>query len=78
LMANVTEANLDEYGRFGKLRASVDFDQAKKYLDQREGKSLPAFRVNIEVEKLLRGFVLRDELPEDLEVAKQSPGGGDA
>lgn len=78
LMANVTEANLDEYGRFGKLRASVDFDQAKKYLDQREGKSLPAFRVNIEVEKLLRRFVLRDELPEDLEVAKQSPGGGDA
>lgn len=78
LTVNITEANLDEYGRFGKLRSSVDLDQAKKYLDQREGKSLPAFRVNVEVEKLLRGFVLRHELPEDLEVPKPSPGVGDA
>lgn len=75
LVANATEANLDEYGRFSKLRASVDLGRAKEYLEHREGKSLPAFRVNVEVEKLLRGFVLRDELPRDLDLPISSPDG---
>lgn len=70
LAAHVTEANIDEYGRFTALKASVDSTLAKNYLEHREGRSMSTFFVNREVEKLLRAFILRDELPEDLDVLK--------
>lgn len=70
LSAHVTEANIDEYGRFTALKASVDGALAKNYLEHREGRSLSTFFINREVEKLLRAFILRDELPEDLDVPK--------
>lgn len=72
LTAHVTEANLDEYGRFTSVKESVDLAQAKRYLEHREGRSMSRFLVNREVEKLLRAFILRYELPEDLEVPTQS------
>lgn len=72
LTAHVTEANLDEYGRFTSVKESVDLAQAKRYLEHREGRSMSPFLVNREVEKLLRAFILRYELPEDLEVPTQS------
>lgn len=72
LAAHVTEANIDEYGRFTSVKESVDLDKAKRYLEHREGRSMSAFLVNREVEKLLRAFILRYELPEDLEVPTQS------
>lgn len=79
LDAHVTESTIDEYGRFTTLKASVDQQLAQAYLEQREGRSMPRIKVNIEVDKMLRAFVLRDELPEDLEVAIHAPGmeGGD-
>ena len=72
LTAHVTEVNLDEYGRFTSVKESVDLAQAKRYLEHREGRSMSPFLVNREVEKLLRAFILRYELPEDLEVPTQS------
>ncbi|MBW6413494.1 type I restriction endonuclease subunit R, EcoR124 family [Schaalia sp. ORNL0103] len=72
LTAHVTEANLNEYGRFTSVKESVDLAQAKRYLEHREGRSMSLFLVNREVEKLLRAFILRYELPEDLEVPTQS------
>ena len=72
LTAHVTEANLNEYGRFTSVKESVDLAQAKRYLEHREGRSMSPFLVNREVEKLLRAFILRYELPEDLEVPTQS------
>lgn len=72
LAAQVTEANIDEYGRFSHLIASVDHVRTKRYLDRREGSSLTPFKVNREAEKLLRGFILRRELPEDIEVTVES------
>lgn len=72
LAAQVTEASIDEYGRFSNLKASVDHARTKLYLERREGSSLTAFKVNREAEKLLRGFILRRELPDDLEVPKES------
>lgn len=68
LAAQVTQDNIDEYGRFSNLKASVDFLQTKRYLERREGTSLTPFKINREAEKLLRGFILRRELPDDLEV----------
>lgn len=74
LAAHVTEANIDEYGRFTALKESVNSAKAKCYLEQREGRTMPPFIVNREVEKILRTFILNNELPEDLEISTQSLG----
>lgn len=66
-------ANIDEYSRFAELMTSVDSARAKAYLERREGRTLPPFRVSGMVDKLLRTFILRDELPKDLEVPKAAP-----
>ncbi|WP_260433478.1 type I restriction endonuclease subunit R, EcoR124 family [Burkholderia cepacia] len=55
----VTEANLNEYGRFDDLRETVDQQKAKAYFEGLEGKSLPMFRVNIKAAKLLYNFLLQ-------------------
>lgn len=70
LLAGVSEATIDEFGRFTALKGTVDSERAKRYFEQREGRTMSPFFVNREVEKLLRAFVLRDELPKDLEVPK--------
>lgn len=77
LTAHVTEGNIDEYGRFTALKASVDGALAKNYLEHREGRLMSAFFVNREVEKILRAFILRDELPDDLDVSKATTAQGD-
>ncbi|MGP8439100.1 type I restriction endonuclease subunit R, EcoR124 family [Paraburkholderia fungorum] len=56
---SVTEANLNEYGRFDDLRQTVDQQKAKAYFEGLEGKSLPMFRVNIKAAKLLNNFLLQ-------------------
>lgn len=59
--SHVTEANLNEYGRFDDLKETVDKQKAKTYFEALEGKTLPAFRVNIKVASLLQKFILEDE-----------------
>ena len=56
---NVTEVNLNEYGRFDDLRETVDQLKAKAYFEGLEGTTLPMFRVNIKAAKLLSDFLLR-------------------
>jgi type I restriction enzyme R subunit len=58
----VTEANLNEYGRFDDLRATVDQQKAKVYFEGLEGKTLPLFRVKIKAANLLSDFLLRGGL----------------
>ncbi|MGU3628719.1 type I restriction endonuclease subunit R [Comamonas sp. C24C] len=53
-----TEANLNEYGRFDALKATVDKQKAKAYFDALEGSSIPVFKVNVKAEGLLRKFIL--------------------
>lgn len=69
MVARVSEANLNEYGRFDGLKATIDVDQATKYFESKAGKSLSKFAIIRDAENLLRGFIVRDELPEDLEVS---------
>lgn len=59
MSTHVTEANLNDYGRFDDLRGTVDPKKAKAYFDGLEGKSLPMFKVNIKSAKLLSDFLLR-------------------
>ncbi len=55
---DITEANINEYGRFDDLKKTVDRDKAKAYFEALEGASIPAFRLSIKIEKLLKEFIL--------------------
>lgn len=57
---NINEANLNEYGRFDDLKATVDQPKAKAYFERMEGEPLPLFRVNIKAATLLKKFILAD------------------
>lgn len=56
---DITESNINEYGRFDDLKKTVDRDKAKAYFEAFEGTSIPAFRLSIKIEKLLKDFILR-------------------
>ena len=70
MKTNTTAANLNEYGRFDDLKATVDQQKAKAYFEGLEGKALPLFRVNIKAANLLRQFILADGF--ELEETDQS------
>ncbi|MDV6345905.1 HsdR family type I site-specific deoxyribonuclease [Nitrosomonas sp. Is35] len=54
----ITEANLNEYGRFDSLKSTVDICKAKAYFEKLEGKSLSASRVKMKVHHLLQRFII--------------------
>ena len=60
--AHVTQANLNEFGRFDDLKATVDQRRAKAYFEGLEGKELPLSRVNIRTAKLLQEFIIQGGL----------------
>lgn len=55
---DVSETNINEFGRFDALKTSVDINQAKASLEARRGETLSKFKVNIAVANLLKRFVL--------------------
>lgn len=57
--AKTTEVNLNEFGRFDALLATVDKQKAKAYFEAQEGKSIPPFKVNIKAAELLRTFIIQ-------------------
>ena len=65
---HVTEDNINEFGRFDALKATVDIAKAKAYFETISGLKLPVPKVNIKVDNLLRDFILRGgydiEMPE--------------
>lgn len=56
---NTNEANLNDYGRFDELKATIDKQKAKTYFETLEGQAIPSFKVNIKAANLLRNFILR-------------------
>ncbi len=56
--ANVTAANLNDYGRFDDLKATIDKDKAKAYFEALAGERLPPHKVNIRASNLLTKFIL--------------------
>ena len=52
------EKNIDEFGRFDRLKQSVNLDLAKEYFEKQEGIELNKIQVNIRVDKFLRDFIL--------------------
>ena len=60
LMAqHVTEDNINEFGRFDALKATVDKSRAKAYFEALTGRKLSIPKVNIKVDNLLRDFILK-------------------
>ncbi|AYL97805.1 type I restriction endonuclease subunit R [Mucilaginibacter celer] len=60
MRADITELNINEYGRFDELKATVDRVKAKAYFEKIEGNPLPDFRVSIKIDKLLKDFITKD------------------
>lgn len=56
--SHVTKQNLNEYGRFDALKATVVKDKAQEYFTEIDGRRLPPFRVNNRVDELLTKFIL--------------------
>lgn len=54
----VTEVNINEFGRFDNLKATVDKQKARDYFERVEGMKLIPPKVNMKVDKLLRRFVI--------------------
>lgn len=69
MAANVTEANINEFGRFGDLKASVDKGKAKEYFEKLEHAKIPPFKINIRVHNLLQEFILKGGF--DIKVPKE-------
>lgn len=58
MQLRVTDANINEFGRFDKLKATIDTAIAKAYLEKAEGKSIKPFHVNMKIDHVLRKFIL--------------------
>ena len=54
----VTEVNINDFGRFDLLKGCVDKTKAKAYFEKRDGVSLSPFKVNMEIDKLLQDFII--------------------
>ncbi|MBU4440243.1 MAG: type I restriction endonuclease subunit R, partial [Firmicutes bacterium] len=56
---SITKSNINEYGRFDKLKETVDQTKAKEYFEKLEGTAIPDFKINIKIYDLLRDFILK-------------------
>ena len=54
----ITEANINEYGRFDDLKKTVDRGKAKAYFEAVEGRSISKLQLSIKIEKLLKDFII--------------------
>lgn len=57
LNTGITKANINDYGRFDDLKNSVDIEKATAYFEKLDGTTLPKFKVNMKVHKLLQNFI---------------------
>lgn len=54
---NVTDLNINEYGRFDDLKSTVD--KARASIQKLDGNSIPIFKVNIRIHNRLQDFIVR-------------------
>ena len=59
--ANLTEATINEYGRYDRLKAGINKLTAKAYFEAKEGTRLIPPKVNMKIDALLRRFILTGE-----------------
>ena len=57
---DISETNIDDFGRFGALKEKVNREIAKAYIEQLEGEQISAFKLSMKIDSVLRTFVLSD------------------
>lgn len=62
----ITDANINEFGRFDALKATADKKKAKEYFEAVEGGSIIPPKIPVKIDKLLREFILRGGFDVDL------------
>lgn len=60
----VTPANINEFGRFDKLKQQVNVTRAKAYFEKLEGRQLSDFQVRMKIDQMLKDFISRSDLVE--------------
>lgn len=60
MQMKVTEANINEFGRFDRLKGTVDRTLAKAFIEKLEGGTIKPFQVNMKIDQILRRFILED------------------
>lgn len=58
LNQNLTEQDIDVFGRFSRLKNSIDRKKSKTFIEKKLGKSVSMLQVNVEMDKMLRKFIL--------------------
>ncbi len=58
----LSKSSINDYGHFDKLKDTVDMSKAKTYFENKEGVSIPTFKVNIKVHSLLEEFIINGEV----------------
>ena len=58
MQSKITEANINEFGKFDTLKATVDTERAKTFLEMIEGKPIKKFQINMKIDQMLRRFIL--------------------
>ncbi len=58
MQSKITEANINEFGKFDTLKATVDTEKAKTFLEMIEGKPIKTFQINMKIDQMLRRFIL--------------------
>lgn len=53
----VDEKNLNNFGRFDALKATVDKNKAKAYFEKQDGQAIPPFKLNMRIDKFLKQFI---------------------
>ncbi len=61
LETNVTEQNINEYGRFDELKNTVDKTKAKEYFEKLAKQPIPQFKINIQIHNLLQKFIINKD-----------------
>ncbi|MFC1909120.1 type I restriction endonuclease subunit R [Chloroflexota bacterium] len=60
MFLKLTEANINEYGRFDSLKATVDKVKSRRYFEKQGDETISLFRVNILIDGLLKRFLFED------------------
>lgn len=55
---HITEANINEYGRFDALKATADKQKARDYFESVENTKIIPPKVPVKIDKLLRDFII--------------------
>ena len=58
MSSRVTEANINEFGRFDDLKTTVDKNKAKEYFEKLEGNPIPLYKIKIKLQTLLQRFII--------------------